>query len=74
MWWESISSFHVGGKTISVEEYLGKKTTMNFVLFQPEEIEAILKRSGFQVDEIVVRTPYADVERDLPKAYIFAQK
>jgi ubiquinone/menaquinone biosynthesis C-methylase UbiE len=67
-------TFHVGEKTIPVEEYLGKKVTMNFVLFQPEEIKAILQRCGFQIDEIIVRTPYSGVERDLPKAYIFARK
>ncbi|MFX1283497.1 MAG: class I SAM-dependent methyltransferase [Promethearchaeota archaeon] len=67
-------TFHVGEKTIPVEEYLGKKVTMNFTLFQPEEIKAILQRCGFQIGEIVVRTPYTDVERDLPKAYIFARK
>jgi ubiquinone/menaquinone biosynthesis C-methylase UbiE len=67
-------TFHVGENTIPIEEYLGKKVTMKFVLFQPEEIKAILQRSGFQIDEIIVRRPYTDVERDLPKAYIFAQK
>jgi hypothetical protein len=47
---------------------------MDFLLFQPSEIRLDLEKAGFNIEEIVEREPYPDVEYPSRRAYIFARK
>ena len=68
-------SFHLGQETIHLEEFFGQKVPpVDFMFFHQDEIVAMLKNGGFEIDEIVTRTPYKDVEYQSHRAYIFAHK
>jgi hypothetical protein len=47
---------------------------LDFRFFRPEEIADFLRSAGFEVEEIVEREPYPDVEHQSRRAYILATK
>jgi len=67
-------TFHVGEETIHVEEFLGKRTDINFMFFTASFISGCLNKSGFEKIEIVEREPYPGVEYESRRAYVFAVK
>jgi SAM-dependent methyltransferase len=68
-------AFHIGDEVVAEEELWGHKISMPFYLFPTREIQALLERSGFRIEEVVEREPYApDVEYQSRRAYIFARK
>ncbi len=70
-----LAAFHIGGEVIRPEEMWGQRVTMEFYHFDRELIENLLAETGFQIDDVVERGPYApDVEYQSRRAYIFARK
>ncbi len=67
-------AFHIGNEVLHEEELWGQKISMDFLLFQPSEIRLDLEKAGFNIEEIVEREPYPDVEYPSRRAYIFARK
>ena len=67
-------AFHIGNEVLHEDELWGKKISMDFLLFQPSEIRLDLEKAGFNIEEIVEREPYPDVEYPSRRAYIFARK
>ena len=47
---------------------------MDFFLFQPSEIRRHLETAGLEIDEVIERDPYPEVEYQSRRAYIFARK
>lgn len=67
-------AFHTGNEVLHEDELWGQKISMDFLLFQPSEIGLELEKAGFNIEEIVEREPYPDVEYPSRRAYIFARK
>jgi ubiquinone/menaquinone biosynthesis C-methylase UbiE len=67
-------AFHVGDETVHLDEWWGQHMSLNFMYFRPEEMENSLRAAGFEVEEIVVREPYQDVEHQSRRCYIFARR
>jgi SAM-dependent methyltransferase len=67
-------TYHVGEKTIHVEDFLGKKVDIDFMFFTADFIYRCLKNSGFEKIEIIEREPYPGVEHESRRAYTFAIK
>ena len=67
-------AFHIGNEVLHEDELWGKKISMDFLLFEPSEIRLDLEKAGFNIEEIVEREPYPDVEYPSRRAYIFARK
>ena len=67
-------AFHTGNEVLHEEELWGQKISMDFLLFQLSEIRPDLEKAGFNIEEIVEREPYPDVEYPSRRAYIFARK
>lgn len=67
-------TYHIGEKTIHVEEFLGKKIDIDFMFFTTEFISSCLEKSGFKKIEIIEREPYPGVEYESRRAYTFAIK
>jgi SAM-dependent methyltransferase len=67
-------AFHVGDQTVHLDEWWGQPVSLDFRFFRPEEMADFLRRAGFEVEEIVEREPYPDVEHPSRRAYIFARK
>jgi ubiquinone/menaquinone biosynthesis C-methylase UbiE len=67
-------TFHVGDKTIRVEEFLGRKVDIDFMFFNTDFIIGDLKKSGFEKIETIEREPYPEIEYQSKRAYVFARK
>ena len=67
-------TFHIGEKTIHLDEFLGKKTDIDFMFFTTDFILGCLKDGGFEKIEIIEREPYPGVEYESRRAYVFAKK
>ena len=57
-----------------VEEFLGRKTDIDFMFFSVDFVSGCLKKCGFTDIEIIEREPYPDVEYQSRRAYVFAVK
>jgi ubiquinone/menaquinone biosynthesis C-methylase UbiE len=67
-------TYHIGEETIHVEEFLGKKIDIDFMFFTTDFISSCLKKSGFEIIDIIEREPYPGVEYESRRAYVFAKK
>jgi ubiquinone/menaquinone biosynthesis C-methylase UbiE len=67
-------AFHIGNEALHEDELWGQMISMDFLLFQPSEIRLELEKVGFNIEEVVEREPYPDVEYPSRRAYIFARK
>ena len=67
-------TYHIGEKTIRLDEFLGKKIDIDFMFFTTDFINSCLKKSGFEKIEIIEREPYPEVEYESRRAYVFAIK
>jgi SAM-dependent methyltransferase len=68
-------SFHIGDEIVRPAELLGQPISMDFFFFQPAAITKLLEATGFAIEDVVERGPYApEVEYQSHRAYIFAAK
>jgi len=67
-------SFHLGDELLHRDELLGSKVSLDFHFFPANRIVSALKAAGFEIEEIIERDPYPDVEHPSRRAYIFARK
>jgi len=67
-------TYHIGHDTIRIEEFLGRKTDIDFMFFATDFIYSCLKKIGFIKIEIIEREPYPGVEYESRRAYVFARK
>jgi SAM-dependent methyltransferase len=67
-------TYHIGEKTIHLEEFLGKKINIDFMFFTTDFISRCLEKSGFETIEIIEREPYPGVEYQSRRGYVFAKK
>jgi len=67
-------AFHIGQEIIHRDEWWGKEVSLDFIFFETEEMKGFLQAAGFELQEVIERDPYADVEYPSRRAYIFARK
>ncbi|MCE5249906.1 class I SAM-dependent methyltransferase [bacterium] len=67
-------TYHIGGETIHLDEFLGKKIDMDFMFFTSDFIGGCLRDCRFEKIEIIEREPYPGVEYESRRAYVFAIK
>jgi len=67
-------AFHIGSEQVQPGELWGVKIEMGFFFFPTTRIAELLDTSGFQIQEIIEREPYPEVEYPSRRAYIFARK
>jgi SAM-dependent methyltransferase len=67
-------AFHLGEETIHLDEWWGHKVCVDFSFFRTEEMAGFLRAAGLEIEEIIERDPYPDVEHQSRRAYIFARK
>lgn len=67
-------AFHIGDETIHLDEWWGQAVSVDFFFFRPAEMSSFLRASGFEIDELIEREPYPDVEHPSRRAYIFARR
>jgi SAM-dependent methyltransferase len=67
-------AFHLGEGMLHRDEWWGKKVCVDFSFFRSDEMSGYLCEAGFEVEEIIEREPYPDVEHPSRRAYIFARR
>jgi SAM-dependent methyltransferase len=67
-------TFHLGRQITHLNEWWGKKVSLDFIFFETEEMKDYLKAAGFEIEEVIERDPYPEVEVQTRRAYIFARK
>lgn len=67
-------SLHIGSETIHLDEWWGQKVCVDFFFLDPQTIACHLRDAGFEIEEIIERNPYTEVEHQSRRAYIFARK
>ena len=65
---------HIGTEIVHRDEFLGKQVSLDFVFFETNEMKEYLTTAGFNLDEVIERDPYPQVEYPSRRAYIFARK
>lgn len=67
-------AFHVGGHTVHLDEWWGRSVNVDFHFFESAEMTGYLSAAGFEVEEVIERDPYPDVEHASRRSYIFARR
>lgn len=67
-------AFHIGDDLVHLDEWLGHRVCIDFYFFRSDEMAGYLKSAGFEIEEVIERDPYPDVEHQSRRAYIFARK
>jgi SAM-dependent methyltransferase len=67
-------AFHIGDGPIHVDEFLGQRVSLDFVLFPPSLIRDELVRAGFTAVETTERDPYPEIEYPSRRASVFASR
>jgi ubiquinone/menaquinone biosynthesis C-methylase UbiE len=71
----ALIAFHSGSKETHESELWGNQISLDFFFYEPSMISRMLEHSGFLIEDVVERQPYApDVEYQSKRAYIFARK
>ena len=66
-------AFHIGDETRHFAEWWGKTVALDFHFFLPDQMEEYLRSAGFEIEEVIERDPYPDVEYQGRRAYILAR-
>ncbi len=66
-------SFHAGDERIQVDDFLVPKNPLEFIFLDVNAIENLLKETGFETIEWIVRSPYQEGEHKNNRAYFFAR-
>jgi SAM-dependent methyltransferase len=67
-------SFHIGDDTLHLDDLWGQKVCVDFFFFRSAEMAGYLTSAGFEIEEIIEREPYPDVEHQSRRSYIFARR
>ena len=67
-------TFHIGQEIKHFDQWWGKEVSLDFIFFETEEMKERLKIVGFELQEVIERDPYSEVEYQSRRAYIFARK
>jgi SAM-dependent methyltransferase len=67
-------TFHIGQEIVHRDEFFGKEVSLDFIFFETEEMKDRLEAVGFELQEVIERDPYPEVEHPSRRAYVFARK
>jgi SAM-dependent methyltransferase len=67
-------TFHIGQKDVHLAEWWNKPVSLDFYFFETEAMKSHLTQAGFELEEVIERDPYPEVEVQTRRAYVFARK
>lgn len=65
---------HLGDQEMHLDEVWGVPVNVEFIFFERAEMEGYLVAAGFEIEDIIERDPYSDVEYQSRRGYFFAFK
>ena len=66
-------AFHIGDEVIHLDEWWDVPVRVDFHFFRSAEIAEMLARAGFEVEQVIERDPYPEVEHQSRRCYIIAR-
>jgi len=69
-----LAAFHIGEHTVHLDEWWAHEVSVDFHFFQPEQMRAWLTTAGFEIEEVIERDPYPDIEHQSRRAYLLARR
>ena len=66
-------TFHIGSEVVHRDEWWGHEVDVDFLLFESDEMARYLGEAGFEIEEIIERDPYPEVEYPSRRSYIFGR-
>jgi SAM-dependent methyltransferase len=66
--------FHIGHDTVHRDELWGIPLSLDFIFFPVEDVIQALTAADFEVEDLIEREPYPDVEYQSRRAYVFARR
>jgi SAM-dependent methyltransferase len=66
-------AFHIGHEARHFDEWWGHAVSVDFYFFRTEEMTNYLRRAGFEIEEVIERPPYEEVEVATQRAYFVAR-
>jgi SAM-dependent methyltransferase len=70
-----LMSFHIGEEIVHVDHLWGCPADLDFYFFSTGQVTRDLLASGFEIDDVIERDPYApEIEYQSRRAYIFASR
>jgi len=70
---EFLYSFHIGNKTVHLNNFLDHQVNIDFYFFEINKVTDLLTTTGFEIIDVIKRQPYPDVEYASKRAYIWAK-
>jgi SAM-dependent methyltransferase len=67
-------TFHLGQQVIQFDELWEQPVALDFIFFETAEMTGYLTAANFELEEVIERDPYPEVEVQTRRAYIFARK
>ncbi|MBN1428734.1 MAG: class I SAM-dependent methyltransferase [Anaerolineae bacterium] len=67
-------AIHLGNGVQHMDEWWGKPVSVDFYFFTSGDMKGYLATAGFEVEDVIEREPYPEVEYQGPRAYFFARK
>lgn len=69
-----LAAFHIGDSTVHLDEWWGHEVSADFHFFQPDQMRIWLETADFDIEDIIEREPYPDIEHQSRRAYLFARR
>jgi len=66
-------TFHIGQKDVHLDEWWNKRVSLDFYFFETRAMKDWLTSAGFELEEVIERDPYPDIEVQTRRAYLFAR-
>ncbi|MBN1977196.1 MAG: methyltransferase domain-containing protein [Anaerolineae bacterium] len=67
-------TFHIGQELVHLDEWWGNEVSLDFLYFETEEMRTYMELAGFEIEEVIERDSYQDVEAKTRRAYVLARK
>jgi SAM-dependent methyltransferase len=68
-----LASFHRGDESRHVEELFGCHVELDFRFFEPEQITGMLAGASLEIEHMIEREPYPEVEVETQRFYVIAR-
>jgi ubiquinone/menaquinone biosynthesis C-methylase UbiE len=67
-------SFHIGDEVVHLDTWWDIQVSIDFYYFPVARVVSNLRAVGFEIEDVVEREPYPEVEYPSRRAYVFATK
>jgi ubiquinone/menaquinone biosynthesis C-methylase UbiE len=68
-----LAGFHRGREVVHTEEFFGCRVNLDFRFFEPEEIITALAEAGVELERLIERDPYPNVEVETRRFYVIGR-